>query len=222
MGIQDNGAFGGFHGKTGPLIGRRVKGQNIVGPLPHPSNKPSTALQVVQHQKFTMLTEVLSHILALVQRGFKAFAKRNTTSNVAYSYNYDRVFEVGEDQVSFNFSRLVYSRGSVAMPNCPSIAVLGDAGMESGVGFSWLPEHESQFNRSTDLATFLVYKDDRTSWVLMRNAANRGALGYVADVPFLQQGGRLHCYMNFESKDGKLVGDSMYVGEVGFQPAQKL
>lgn len=30
MGIQANGMFGGFYKKTGPLIGKRSKGQNLV------------------------------------------------------------------------------------------------------------------------------------------------------------------------------------------------
>lgn len=221
MGIQDNGALGGFRGKSGANIGRRVMGQNIVGPLPHPSTKPRTALQVFQQDKFGMLNSVLERIVPLLRAGFKKSTKRNTTSNAAYSYNYDRVYSTVEGDLTFDFSKLAYSKGSVATPNCPTVTLVesageiaGDVEAMVGVAFSWLPERESEFNRVTDLASFLVYNPDKREGVIKQNVVSRGALGYVIDVPAELLQGRVHCYMSFASKDGKMVGDSVYVGEL--------
>ena len=214
MGIQDNGALGGFRGKSGANIGRRVMGQNIVGPLPHPSTKPRTSLQVFQQDKFAMLNSVLERIVPLLRVGFKKSTKRNTTSNAAYSYNYDRVYSNVEGDLTFDFSKLAYSKGSVATPNCPSVMLVESDGEIARVAFTWLPERESEFNRVTDLASFLVYNPDKREGVIKKNVVSRGALGYVIDVPAELLQGRMYCYMSFASKDGKLVGDSVYVGEL--------
>jgi len=215
MGIQDNGAFGGFRGKTGPLVGRRVKGRNVISALPHPSNHPKQAAQLTQNLKHRLLTALLSELLVLVRVGFKDFAKRGTSSNAAYSYNYGRIFKVVEGQVSLDFPKLVFSRGSVATPNCASAARVDDTDGNTSIAFSWLAERESQFNRVTDLATFLVFNEDNWSGpVVVQDAVSRSALGYVVGIPGLSGAERLHCFMSFKSADGKLVGDSVYAAEV--------
>lgn len=210
MGIQDSGPFGGFRGKTGPLVGRRVKGKNVITGLHYTSNKPATELQLQQQERFAMLNGILLKIRVLVKVGFASYAKRNTTLNAAYTYNYERVYAPESLAESLDFSKLMYSRGDVATPNCASAVSL----MNSGVSFSWLAEAESQYSRVNDLATFMIYHEETGMAVGMQNVVSRGALGYILNLPEAMQTGMRHCYMSFVSEDRKLVGDSVYVGKV--------
>lgn len=52
MGIQLKGLFGGFSGKTVPLIGAITKGRSIITSLHTPSSKASTKKQIDQRYKF--------------------------------------------------------------------------------------------------------------------------------------------------------------------------
>ena len=209
MGIQDSGSFGGFRGKTGPLVGRRVKGKNVITGLHYPSSKPATELQVQQQDRFGMLTKVINSISPLIKVGFASYAKRNTAQNTAYAYNYDRVFAAGSLVGSFDFSKLVYSRGDVATPNCASVLRLpgGD------LSFSWLAEGESLYNRVSDRASFLAYHEESGLAMMQRDATSRDQLGYVLVLPLAMQSGKVYCYMSFGTENGKLAGDSVYVGE---------
>ena len=56
MGKAIWGTSGGFQGKNGANVDRWLDGQNIVGPLPHPSHTPATTAQINQRIKFALVT----------------------------------------------------------------------------------------------------------------------------------------------------------------------
>jgi len=220
MGIQSDGMFGGFYGKTGPLIGRRVKGKSLVTALHHPSTKASTESQLVQQDKFTMLTQFLLKIKYLVAIGFRAPLSRGSALNRAYKFNYPHAFieQValpGEEVVDLNYPLLVYSRGHVSTPNCPSVAV-SDGALPTArlVRFSWLPDAQSLYNRSTDKATFVVYNATTQRVTYEVDAAVRAALEYTLPLSGIFAGNLLYCYMSFVNVTAKLSGDSVCVGLV--------
>ncbi|TKC06160.1 hypothetical protein [Pedobacter frigoris] len=62
MGIQKSEPFGGFYKKTGPIIGRRGRGMNIITGLHYKSNKPSTSGQLEVQDRFTLLNRFLAEI----------------------------------------------------------------------------------------------------------------------------------------------------------------
>jgi len=206
MGILKSGPFGPFYNKTGPIVGRRHRKQNVITALPHTSSKPFTAAQLESQLKLGLLNSFLSDIDQLVNVGFKAVTKNNSPVNEAFSYNYDHAFVKDENGFLIDYPKMIYSRGHIVTPESPQVEV--NAG---SITFSWLPQNQSVYCQFTDLASFLVYNPAKDKHVMLLNVTNRYAQGYTIEMPPDYSGDTVHCYMNFASANQKKNGDSMYV-----------
>lgn len=210
MGILDNGILGGFHNKVGPAIGKKFRGMDlIVGPY-RESNKPEKPGEIRQQSRFGMLNYFLNYISEVVNVGFKQYARKRSAVNAAYSYNCAYAFIEEGAELKLNFPKLAFSRGSVAIPNCPSVALTA----ADRLTFSWLPEAENQYTRMHDRASFVVWKVIENKPLVLVNTAVRADLQFSMEIESDLHGETLHCYMNFNNDSGKLAGNSIYVGAV--------
>lgn len=209
MGIQKSGIIGPFRNKVGAVSGRRHRGQDLIVPLPRISNKPATDKQLEKRHLFGLLNAFLSMIDDLVNPGFKAFVKNNSPVNAAFSYNYDHAFvkEGGEYQI--NYPKILYSKGHIVTPQGAQVTSAGQK-----ITFSWEPQNQSTYCRYTDLASFMVYNPAKDDFLVLQGTASRRAQSFEMEVAVEHIGDTVHCYMSFASADGKLQGDSWYVGEV--------
>lgn len=219
MGILRIGIFGGFRKKTGPVIGRRVNGQDIITGHHHPSTKRPTAKQIEINDKFRLLTTFLNSIATLVNMGFKYAARGKRPLNAAYAYNYDHAFVEEDDHFVINYPKMVYSRGSVETPY--GVQAVLESSLEESSGsevrsirFSWSPQGQSAYCQYTDLGSFLVYNPVKMETITVLNAIDRYALSYAVKIPMDFEGDTVYCYMNFASANGKIMGDSAYVGAI--------
>lgn len=211
MGIQISGPFSSFYNKTGPLIGRRYKGKNVITGLHYPSNKLFTSQQLLAQRRFSVMIDFLNVLKPLIDVGFKAYARRCTALNAAFAYNNEKLLSFDGFNYKINYPVLVYSRGNVAGPNCPTVQ------MKAGkVVFSWLPEAQSVYNLLNDRAIFLICNEDKEICMVQMGVVERSALSYEFELPVDFSGDTLHCYMNFDAASGKMVGNNVYVGWVIF------
>ena len=211
MGILKSGILGPVINKTGPTSGRMHRGQNVISGARKKSKgkKNITSLQLETRVKFALLIDFLSFTKDLTENGFKHFARSKDPANVAYSYNFPHAFLGDKSDFSLNYPELVYSRGYILPPESPAVQII-----ERSIEFTWLPQRQSIYCQLTDIATFLVY--DPIAKRALKNIAvtNRDSQHYRINLPTVCQGHPLHCYMSFQSKDGKLQGNSMYIAEI--------
>ncbi|WP_316813345.1 DUF6266 family protein [Pedobacter heparinus] len=209
MGIQQSGIFGPFRNKVGPAVGRHHMGQDLLTALPHPVKRKATAKQAEARLKFGLLNNFLKKIAPLVNVGFKTFVKQNTPVNEAFSYNYDRAFVKQGEEWLINYPEIIYSRGDVLSPEGVQVT-----SAEGKITFSWLPQKQSAYCQFTDQASFLVYNPAKKMRMILKVAVKRNALSFVMEMPVDFPGDAVHCYMSFASANGKMQGDSLYVGAV--------
>lgn len=209
MGILKSGIIGPIRNKTGPTVSRMHRSTNVVTAAYRISNKPPTASQLEVQGKFGLLSGFLSNIDDLIKIGFKQFSKGKDPVNVASAYNYAHAFLVEETSFTLNYPQLVYSRGYILPAESPVILSL-----PGQIEFNWLPQRQSMYCQYTDLATFLIYNPAKTYAIKETMVTDRYAQGYMLDLPKEFAGDTVHCYMSFASKDGKLQGNSIYVGQL--------
>ena len=209
MGIQKSGIIGPFRNKVGPVAGRRHRGQDLIIPLPRLSNKPATAKQLVNQYLFGLLNAFLSMIDSLVNPGFKAFIKNNSPVNAAFSYNYKHAFVKEGGEYRINYPKILYSRGHIVTPEGAQMA-----SSEGKITFSWDSQIQSAYCQYTDLASFMVYNPAKDDFLVLQGTASRRSQSFEMKMPLEHVGDTVHCYMSFASADGKLQGDSWYVGEI--------
>lgn len=212
MGILQSGPLGPFRKKTGPLIGRKHRGLNVITSLHHTSKKKPTVKQTDAQYKFGLLNSFLRIIKTVVSAGFKAYAKGQSAVNAAFTYNFDHAFVQDEAGWQINYPKMVYSRGQVVTPE--------GAKVEAASGhltFSWEPQKQSAYCQYTDLASFLVYNPEKKKRISFSHAIDRYAQSFTMEMPSDYMGQTVHCYMSFAAANGKMVGDSVYVGKVVVQ-----
>jgi hypothetical protein len=211
MGILRSGVFGGFSNKTGANIGRQRKGTSIVTGLYHPRRVPPTVAERRNMDKFSLLSDFLNKLNPLINIGFKGFTKGNTPLNAAYKFNYTTAFLDHGDHYTVDYPKIKYSKGNVCRACCLQITTL-----ENALLFHWLAESQTLYNRTGDKATFAIYNVEKDIFLFEQNACLRKDLGYEFKLPANFAGNELHCYMNFNSADGKTTGESVYAGQLVF------
>jgi hypothetical protein len=209
MGILKGGILGPIVNKVGNASGRMHRDTNVISTLPRPSNEPPSTAQKEKREKFGLLSSFLSQIDDLIKTGFKQYSKGKDPVNVAYSYNYNHAFIVNEAGIHLNYPAIKYSRGYIVEPESPTLLPLTDQ-----VEFNWLPQRQSNYCQYTDLATFLVYNPAKEIAIRQVAATDRYEQGHLLTIPKNWADDTVHCYMNFSTKDGKLQGNSIYVGEL--------
>jgi len=209
MAIQKSGIIGPFRNKIGPAVGRRHMGQDLILPLPRLTTKPPTDKQLEKRYMLGLLNSFLSTISVLVNPGFKAFVKHNSPVNAAFSYNYDHAFVKEEEEYRLNYPKLVYSRGHIVTPEGAQVVSAGGK-----ITFSWHHQNQSAYCQFTDLASFMVYNPAKDDFLVLHKKVNRRAQSFTMEMSAHHLGDPVHCYMSFASANGKLQGDSCYVGEV--------
>jgi hypothetical protein len=209
MGILKAGILGPIVNKTGPTTSRMHRGINVATAAYRTKKRPATALQSDSRKKFGLLNGFLRRVEQLISVGFKHFAKGKDPINVAFSYNFEHAFVIGNTGIQLNYPALMYSRGYILAPESPTVLAL-----PAQIEFNWLPQPQSAYCQFTDLATFMVYNPKKKQAFKKVLATDRYAQGYLLDLPQDFIGHKVHCYMSFASKDGKLQGNSIYIGEV--------
>ncbi|MEJ7560729.1 MAG: DUF6266 family protein [Pedobacter sp.] len=196
--------------KTGAVIGRMHRGQNVITQLykKRKRRRKRSKGQLSSQDRLGKLSTFLSNIHQLVDIGFKKMVKHNSAVNAAHSFNYDHAFiEVGE-KLELNYPKLVYSLGDVEGPESPHL------GYEEGIlRLSWFDMPQSQYCQYSDLATVLVYEPTEQDSVVFDNICLRSDLNVLLDISCFI-GKEVHCYVCFSSEDGKHQGNSVYLGLV--------
>ncbi|WP_316793746.1 DUF6266 family protein [Pedobacter frigoris] len=208
MGIQHLGAFGGFQGKAGALVGHRVNGQNVITGVPYPSTKPPTQSQLDVRSIFRVMIDFIRPINSFLQVGFKHVKKEKQSAfNYAFRENYDAVAKVFP--FAIDYTKIVLSKGHLDTPYIPEVASAAGA-----VVFEWLANVGMGGGAATDRISVLVYNPAKDAFVGLMQVVPRSALTYTLALPADFTGDMVSCWISAVSADGKVVSDSAYLGQV--------
>lgn len=210
MGIQFKGPFGGFSGKTGPLIGIISKGKSIITSLRTPSSRPPTQKQIDQRFKFTLITGMLGYIGNLIEIGFREHQNSMSAMNAAVSYNLKYAITGVSPDFRINLPKFAFSRGKLI--GATNLDVQGVAGAK--VKFTWTALEDIQKTTNPlDSLMVLVYNSEKNEFITKINATPRSALIYTMQLPLHFVGDQVHVYLAFAGVEGK-VSDSIYAGAI--------
>ena len=210
MAILKHGILGPVSNKVGTVIGRNFRGLNVITQLYNTSQKPATVGQKLENNRLTMLSSFLSDAQWVIVPGFTKTAKAGQSAlNAAYSYNYPNAFIEENDALSINFPKIVFSRGPVEQPNCATVKMEGNQ-----IIFNWLAQAENKYNRHDDHTSFLIHSANWPHMIILQHTVTRSSLRFEFELPETRLGDTLHCFMLFSNRNGKLIGNSEYIGKL--------
>ena len=208
MGEFKGGLHGFMIGRTGPTVGRRIRGKNISSMRPIPSNKPKTAKQLLQQEKMGMLFTMMNKIKTLLEVGFMEFATAMSPVNAAVKYNYRNVIGTAGN-VDLDYAKFKFSRGLTGLPANAVATAVAPAKLK----IDWELDSFDEDALETDRSYFLVYNPVLDRFLKLYDVVPRSALTFTFAVPGAFIGDMVHVYMCFVSAEGR-PGDSFYLGVV--------
>jgi len=207
MGTIKKGILGGFSGKVGTVVGASWKGIDYIRSLPTTVRNPRTPGQVNQRGKFATVIGFLSRISPMINVGYKNYAVNQTPVNAAMSYNLKNAVTGDAGIYDMDYAKVMVSKGTLCNPISHQIQVI-----EGEVSIGW--DAECIGNAlSSDMANVLVYNTIKNEAMILINAATRAEVYVGAVYQEHWKGDQVEVYLSFTSEDGKLVSDSMYLGQ---------
>ncbi|SMD08223.1 DUF6266 family protein [Pedobacter africanus] len=209
MGKLSRGFLGGFQGQMGTGYGCFWRQMDLIKAMPRKVKRPPTAAQLPVQLKFTLMTSFLKRLGRVVKVGFQNAASNQSGMNAAVKYNIEKAITGTSPNFTINFAELKFSDGT--LPEALGANVVVDT--PATVKYSWASAPVGFENgEPTDKATFVVYNPDKDKFVILSGVIARSALAYNLSVLPDWAGDEVHCYMSMTSADGKLVGNSQYLG----------
>jgi len=203
-----NGAFSGFTGRTGQLVGYRKNGKWIMAAIRATTPGPPTQAQMDQRIRFGIFPSWLSWIAEFIELGFQAYASKMSPMNAAVKYNVDKAITGVAPNFTIDYSKVLLSRGRMAQANDAQVATTTAVQLD----LSWVANVGVVVAAPTDLAVFIVYCASRNLFVQDIGSATRADLTYEMPLPLEFSGETVQVYMAFLRADKKQVSTSQYVG----------
>jgi len=212
MGKLSRGILGGFQGQTGTVYGTFWRLMDLIKAMPRKVKRAATAAQLPVQYKLSIMTAMLSGISEIIKKGFQDTPRPKSPMNAAVAYNIANAITGVYPALTIDFSKFMFSQGKLAKPN----AIEVEDGVAAGsIKFSWLASAPGTPNSNLDdTLTFLVYNPDKAEYVVITGVTLRSALSYELLTPGHFSGDTVQCYASTVSKDGKLVSNSVYIGQM--------
>ncbi len=212
MGIIRNGILGGFSNKTGPLVGVKCGKLNIIRSLPVKTVKPPSQAQINQRFKFGMVSSLLSAISELIIPGYTPRSGHAVPMQTAIAYHLKHAIDLTSANFNFDYSKLCFSRGDLALPSLLTV----EASVDQQIEFSWNGEgKENHFRSFEDRCTVLIYNPVTSNFHYLINAAKRRDGQFTLQCPADYMGCEVYTYISFQSALFKrMVSPSTFLGRV--------
>jgi Family of unknown function (DUF6266) len=210
MGTYNKGILGAFSGKVGPVVGASWRGKDVMRSLPRKTNRVATAMQLLQREKFTMVTEFLTPLNSIVGSYFGNNTGDKTRRNQAMSYLMKEAISFEDPNLMWLFSKVLISRGDLLGLNT-AVAV---AGTSLSVDLTWADNSGQGDAETTDKLVVVLYEETTKTVLHSLNVGSRAQGTGSVIVPAYFSGLKVQIWATFASSDDKMYATSQYLGAV--------
>jgi hypothetical protein len=210
MGTYNKGILGAFSGKVGPVVGASWRGKDVMRSLPRKGNRVATPTQLLQREKFTMVTEFLTPLNSVVGRYFGNDTGDKTRRNQAMSYLMREAITYVAPDLVWDYSKVLISRGDLLGLN----AATASAGAGQSVDITWTDNSGQGDAETTDKLVVVLYEPTSKTTVHSLNAGVRNQGTGNVIVPAFLSGLTVQVWATFVSADDKQYATSQYIGTV--------
>lgn len=204
MGKMNQGIWGGFSGKVGPVVGCRWKNIYYIRSRAARVSNPNTEKQRCQRGKFRVAVNFLKTILPFIQIGFSNYEQNKSAYNAAISYLMRHAFTGSGTNAVLDYDRARVCQGSLTPAVGASVCLQG-----GNVKILWTDNGCDGDAADDDEAMVLVYNKTREEAVCNMSSASRAACSCLLRLPMGWEADELAVYLGFRSSDGKRLSNSV-------------
>jgi len=207
MGKLENGAFGGFSGKVGSVVGSKWRNQNIIRSRPAKSKKPLTTPQLAQRHKLQMVSRFLTPVKTIVQPGFGKLNDGRFGMHAAQSYHMKEAIIGAYPNQEIDCLKAVFTFGGLA--SVPNPTVTWFAGTLS---FRWEDNSHVGNARPEDCVIAIAYCKAQQAFEWNCKTNRSGTLAAIV-VP-AHWSGTVYCWIGLQSEFRREASTSVFIGTV--------
>jgi len=209
MGTISKGILGGFSGKVGTVVGANWRGKDIIRSLPKKSQRTATEQQMIVRAKFTLVTQFLTPVAAILRSHFGQSAGERSRRNLAVSYHIREAVTGTYPDFTLDYQKVVITKGE--LPGLQEPGVTPEAG--GNLAITWEDNSTQGLAKPEDTLLAVVYNPVKNLFE-DRQVALRSALTYDMSVPANWAGDSVHLWLSFVGVDGKVRSTSYYAGSL--------
>ena len=210
MGTIKQGILGAFSGKVGNIVGGTWKGIDYMRILPASVRNPKTPKQLAQRARFIAILNFLKPLAGFLSVGFKEYADGMTGFNVAMSYNVKNAITGTYPTFTVNYPATLVSKGKLTGANTPVVA----STVTKTINFTWINNSGTGNALASDVALLVAFFPTTNETVYQFTTILRSAATAQLVVPAKFSTKLAHCWLAFQSADGKMNSFSSYIGTV--------
>jgi hypothetical protein len=209
MAKYNNGILGPFKGQVGTVEGSSWKEMEIMKSKRSRRTGPPTQKQTEQQARFRFMNQFVSTLIKLFESSFNEPLVKMTAVNCAFHYNYKKALRGTYPLFSFNYRKMLVSKGTLLNANDPMAAAIG-GGL---VKFTWTDNSDMAQAEERDRSMLVVHCPVLNQSVYITEGAVRSRGHAVIDAGIFT-GQQVETWLSFTSEDGREVANSMYTGSL--------
>ena len=210
MGTYNKGILGPFSGKVGTVVGVTWRGMDIMRSLPKKGNHTPTAVQLLQREKFSFVTDFLQPINPVLRRYFGANTGQKTRLNNAMSYHLTEAVDYIEPDFVMLYNKVEISKGDLIGLQNPTVAAIGG----NKVQYTWEDNSTQGEAKPTDKLVVVVFEPVSSLFYFLLDAGTRADAAATITLPNLFTGLTVHSWIAFAAADEKSYATSIHMGTV--------
>ena len=210
MAIFKNSTFGTMRKSIGDDVAYRMGGQNIVRKKPAYVNDAKTKAQIEQRTALALIVALYRSVSVIVRSSFVERLSKHSAFNVFTSVNLRNAIQVLGGNVQINFTKLLFSKGSLPLPASGSVSLSTGGGV--AISLNQTPDNISTFPND-NLNIIAVEGGNKAQPVHQRVALS--ASGTIPTNKFSVDSGQTWWfYAYITSSNGAKSSDSIYIGKL--------
>lgn len=210
MATYNKGILGPFNGKLGTVIGVTWRGMDIMRSLPKKGNHLPTAVQLLQREKFSFVTDFLQPINPVLSRYYGANSGQKTRLNNAMSYHMKEAVDYIDPDYVLLFNKVQISKGDLPGLQNPVVAALGS----SQIKYTWEDNSNQGEAKPTDRLVVVVYEPVSALFYYLLDAGTRADTAATITLPNFFTGLTVQSWIAFASAEEKSYATSIHMGTV--------
>lgn len=211
MGKYNLGILSAFSGKVGTIVGSSWRGIRYMRSLSAKRGNANASEKLLEQQaKFSLITDFLKPVKALLEIGFKNYAVGKTGYNSAHSYNLKNALAGTMPNLEIDFSMVLVSRGDLPLTTAISAA----SATAGRLDLTWTDNTGKGKAKAGDQLMLVVFCPAlaEASYSVADATRSEGSLQYILPADFSRENAEV--YVGWLSEDGKDVSNSKYLGRI--------
>ena len=210
MGTYNKGILGPFSGKVGTVVGASWRGKFVMRSLPTKTDKLPTEIQLLQREKFSLVSEFLTPIAPVITKYFGSGSGELTRRNQAMSYHMKEAVTFVDPVYEMMYNKVQISKGDlVGLQNPTAVSIIA-----AKIKFSWEDNSGQGTAKPTDQLVVVLYAPVDGLYYYNLAAALRSDTTVSLTLPSYFSGLELQAWICFAAADGKAYATSNYMGAV--------